>query len=95
MIQLDVFTVRNSVCAKLPKPGLSNRTSRFPPVTRVATPPTMNAIASVAISELMRRKVTTRPLTTPTSRPAPIPSRIAVAELVWVAKCAAVTPANE
>ena len=61
---------------------------------RVPIPPTMNAMASVAMSELMRRTVTTSPLTSPTTTPAPIPSRIATVGLVCVANCAAVTPAS-
>ena len=72
--QIDVLTVRNSVRASLPNPGLSNSTSRLPFVTRLAQPLTMNDIASVAISALMRSTVVMRPLARPISRPAPMPS---------------------
>ena len=48
--QIDVFTVKYSVWASLPKFSLSKSTSRLPLVTRLEQPLTMNDIASVAIS---------------------------------------------
>src|SRR5262245_66528808 len=95
MSQIEVLTVKYSVRANLPKPGLSNRTSRLPFVTRLAIPLTMNDIASVVISALMRKVVVIRPLASPTSNPAPMPSAIAIAGFVCKAKCAEVTAASE
>ena len=63
-------------------------------MTRLAQPLTMNDIASVAISELIRNTVATKPFASPMSSPAPTPSRIATPALVWSAKYAEITPAN-
>ena len=77
MSQIEVFTPTYSVRASVPNEGRLKRTTRLPFVMRLATPLTMKAIASVAISELMRRNVVTMPLTRPTSAAAPTPTTIA------------------
>ena len=94
IVQIEVLTPRNSVCAKSWNAVLSKNTSRFPPATIDEQPLMMKAIASVAISELIRRTVTTIPLSSPTSRPAPIPATIAKPALWWGAKFPAMTAAN-
>ena len=63
-------------------------------MTRLEQPLTMNDIASVAISELIRKNVVTSPLARPIRSPAPIPRKIATGALVWSAKWAETTPAN-
>ena len=73
----------------LPNAVLSKSTSRFPPVTSDEQPLTMNAIASVAISELIRSTVDDDPVQR--ARRAGrrrSPSRIAKPALWWSAKCA-------
>ncbi len=67
--QIEVLIVRNSVRASFPKPCLSKSTSRFPFVTRLAQPATMNDIARVVINALMRKAVVTSPFARPTRRP--------------------------
>ena len=50
---------------------------RFPPVTSAARPVITNDIASVAISELIRKNVVITPLTAPTAMPTTTPTTIA------------------
>ena len=54
----------------------------------------MNAIPSVAISELIRKTVTISPFAIPISRPAPMPRKIARPALECSAKWAETTAAN-
>ena len=67
---------------------------RFPLVTRLASPPTTNDMASVAISELIRKKVTITPLTSPTTSPTATPARMASTGLTDSASLAAMTLAS-
>ena len=60
----------------------------------VPRPLTTNDMASVAISALMRRRVTMRPLTSPTASPTPTPSAMATTGEVREASSALVTPAR-
>ena len=94
MIQVEVFTDRKEVRARSPKDGWLYRMIRLPPVTRLARPATTNDIASVAISELIRKNVVTTPFTSPTTSPTASPARIATAGGADSARWAAVTPAS-
>ena len=67
---------------------------RFPLVTSEASPATTNDIASVAISELIRKKVVITPLTRPTTSPTATPARIASTGLTDSASLVATTLAS-
>jgi hypothetical protein len=67
---------------------------RLPLVTRLARPPTTNDMASVAISELIRKNVVITPFASPTASPTPRPAAMATAGGADSARWAAVTPAS-
>ena len=67
---------------------------RFPLVTRLARPLMTKDMASVAMSELIRRNVAITPLTSPTASPTATPAAIASAGDTDSASFAAVTPAS-
>ena len=93
--QIEVLTPRTTVRASFPKPGLSKRTRRFPFVTSAAQPLTMNDIASVVISALMRRRVVDEPVREADQEPGADPERDRDrGRRVLSAKCAEVTPAK-
>ena len=67
---------------------------RFPPVTRLARPPITKDMASVAISELIRKTVAITPLASPTASPTATPARMASSGGTESARSAAMTPAS-
>ena len=80
--------------ARSPKDGWLYRMIRLPLVTRLARPPTTKDMASVAISELIRKNVVITPFASPTASPTARPARIATAGGADSARWAAVTPAS-